>query len=652
MALVCDGRFDAAFLINSHSPEENQPMPNRVYIRTVLFVALSGYFLGCGEETLPPIADLGMAPPMVVFDSGTGGNTRCEIRPEVCNLEDDDCDGRIDEEEDVRVQVFSDPNHCGACGDQCEGPNAIYACQVGECVIAACSPGYVDYNGEPEDGCEADCIITAGGREVCDEQDNDCDGSIDEDFDLSSDLLNCGRCGTVCGEVRNGVQSCLGGQCQVDGCATDWHDLNEDPSDGCEYACVLRASDTVREQCNGLDDDCDGFTDEVSDLRAPEFDCGELGVCGSECEADDACPDGDRCTADGVCAPVDFEATPCDVDRDCLALHPGLACISQSERIDGEWVTQRTCRIRTKTPMCDGEFGYRCARSRDWQRGDEQGRCDALDNDCDGRVDEDYIEQLFLADRRTARPCVSGIGECRNPGVVECRVNGDGTQCSTDPLNPPSLVDDTCDGYDEDCDGIADEDFVDAVVEVAGVQIYAYEASRPGATVDAVGRDENPADDIVTYLSGRACSRPGVLPWNDVTWSDARDACEAAGARLCTTEEWFLACGGEGGQSYPYGNSFRSNLCNGQGFDADPEVDGNQDESVACGVIQSCQRDGVYDLSGNLKEWTSDTIGNLRAVRGGGYSTVLAGGMTCEQDNDWKDRRFHHRSIGFRCCRD
>ena len=116
---------------------------------------------------------------------------------------------------------------------------------------------------------------------------------------------------------------------------------------------------------------------------------------------------------------------------------------------------------------------------------------------------------------------------------------------------------------------------------------------------------------VVPALSTRC------IALDDVTWADARDACEAAGARLCTSAEWLLACGGADGQAFPYGNSFRSQLCNGQGFDADAAMDGNQDHAVTCGSIQSCELDGVYDMSGNLKEWTADTIGNLRAVRGG-----------------------------------
>ncbi len=44
-------------------------------------------------------------------------------------------------------------------------------------------------------------------------------------------------------------------------CPPDHYDINMDPSDGCEYACV-RASPAT-EICNGADDDCNGATDEA-----------------------------------------------------------------------------------------------------------------------------------------------------------------------------------------------------------------------------------------------------------------------------------------------------------------------------------------------------------------------------------------------------
>ena len=39
---------------------------------------------------------------------------------------------------------------------------------------------------------------TTPSAEVCDGRDNDCDGMVDEGFDLTSDPRNCGACGTAC----------------------------------------------------------------------------------------------------------------------------------------------------------------------------------------------------------------------------------------------------------------------------------------------------------------------------------------------------------------------------------------------------------------------------------------------------------------------
>ena len=89
--------------------------------------------------------------------------------------------------------------------------------------------------------------------EVCDNVDNDGDdlyltgnyinttwpdGYVDEGFNLSSDIFNCGECGNICYYPR-GFSSCVDGACRFDSCYHGYEDRNGDLSDGCEYPDVV-----------------------------------------------------------------------------------------------------------------------------------------------------------------------------------------------------------------------------------------------------------------------------------------------------------------------------------------------------------------------------------------------------------------------------
>ncbi len=68
--------------------------------------------------------------------------------------------------------------------------------------------------------------------------------------------------------------------------------------------------------------------------------------------------------------------------------------------------------------------------------------CDALDNDCDGDVDED----------QPITPTTCGVGECAAMGDLMCTNGAFVDDCTPDPPFP-----EICDGLDNDCDGAIDE---------------------------------------------------------------------------------------------------------------------------------------------------------------------------------------------------
>ena len=104
---------------------------------------------------------------------------------------------------------------------------------------------------------------------------------------------------------------------------------------------------------------------------------------------------------------------------------------------------------------------------------------------------------------------------------------------------------------------------------------------------------------------GKAGSAPGKVPWVSVNWTDAKAACEAAGKRLCKDFEWTAACnlGGEKYYLIEEESGERHDcytLCEG--------CPGTTEYNVETGTHARCRSDaGVYDMVGNVWEWT-DTI--------------------------------------------
>lgn len=268
--------------------------------------------------------------------------------------------------------------------------------------------------------------------------------------------------------------------------------------------------------------------------------------------------------------------------------------------------------------------------------------CDGIDGNCDGQIDEWFTALGTVCED-------AGIGPCKDYGLVVCDPTDPHlTACDLSAPPDPALPGpEACDGIDNDCNGFVDDslpasafDMV-AVVNGGGVLVDRYEASRPDATNAASG-----------ILESVACSKPQVLPWTGGGFSEAEAACAARGPgyRLCTLGELTDACRGAGDTDYPYGAGYVEAACNG--------VDQGTGLAVPTGSLATCvsSPDPVFDLSGNVAEWTSTQTnplpapGRIFALSGGSYLSPELG-LACSID--LTPRALETTllpNIGFRCC--
>ena len=105
---------------------------------------------------------------------------------------------------------------------------------------------------------------------------------------------------------------------------------------------------------------------------------------------------------------------------------------------------------------------------------------------------------------------------------------------------------------------------------------------------------------------------------------------------------------------WPYGNAFESTTCNTETFDGGAGA-GDQDVLIATGALPNCKSaSSVFDLSGNLREWTDETVGTgpgqLAVQRGGSYLSPVAA-TTCGFRLTRAGVNSIEQDAGFRCCK-
>ena len=377
-------------------------------------------------------------------DGGMVGPDACvSSGAEMCNGRDDDCDGKIDEGFDLQT----DPANCGTCGQTCLLPNAFPACVDGKCSVGECAAGFVDLNGNVNDGCEYLCTPT--GSELCNDRDDDCDGKVYEGFDLQTDVANCGACANAC-IFQNAAASCVDGTCEMGDCRPGFSDLDDDPSNGCE----LRCSPTGAELCDGVDNDCDGKVDEGFDLQTDARNCGSCGVACDFANATGACVDG--VCGIGSCANgfVDLDQDPTTgCEYKCTPTSSVDACDGIDNDCDGAFdedspgaggpcgSTEGACEAGV---IACAKGALVCLNAR----GATPETCNGIDDDCDGRVDESTPSAPLPG---TGGRCgASNAGACRF-GTIQCVAGALSCVGATDPAP------ETCNGIDDDCNGVVDD---------------------------------------------------------------------------------------------------------------------------------------------------------------------------------------------------
>lgn len=256
------------------------------------------------------------------------------------------------------VNITTDPRNCGACGAICDLAHTSASCVGATCQVRRCEDGWIDCNGRPSDGCEAQLSndsqnCGACGR-VCPTGTMCCAA---ECVNTVVDPTNCGACMRSC-TIARGTAGCARGMCTVAACAIGFGNCDGEPSNGCEIAlnvstsncgacghvctvahgtstcisgacavaaCEMGFADCDRIASNGCETN---LLDDVRNCRA----------CSAPCAAGEYCSNG-TCTRQRSCASGTCGCGSVVIRAGTVSLVPGVNITLSDYRIDSYEVT-------------------------------------------------------------------------------------------------------------------------------------------------------------------------------------------------------------------------------------------------------------------------------------------------------------------------
>ena len=227
----------------------------------------------------------------------------------------------------------------------------------------------------------------------------------------------------------------------------------------------------------------------------------------------------------------------------------------------------------------------------------ELEKCDSLDNDCDGLIDEDFPA--------VGQPCDTGVGSCASQGILVCNSDGSDIFCNAVEIEQQSEI---CDGLDNDCNGEIDDTFPDlhqpctagiGVCQVEGI----FECSDSGtATVcnaQAIPPTPEVCDGIDNNCDGEIDNGLGIGESCEV----GLGLCARAGIMVCNSDG-SVGCDAIPGQPQQEVCDELDNDCNGS-VDELPECSNHAPSLICPGIINSAPLQSV-----NLSVSASDPDGD------------------------------------------
>ncbi|HPC91193.1 MAG TPA: MopE-related protein, partial [Myxococcota bacterium] len=519
---------------------------------------------------------------------------------EECNYRDDNCDGEIDEDFKDSSGRYVTMEHCGQCNNSCLGriPFAEeIVCAVPDdpeeapfCQVDKCQSGWVLFNNS--------CVPPLSSLCMPCSEDSDCGYANDKCVllegegycgrDCSPEAVQGTECpdGFTCTEIDGVGSQCIptSGTCQCtvsnNGVKRPCENTNAfgtcigaQVCDGLLGWGPCSAATPEEEVCDGIDNDCNGYIDDV-DIESAPYCANQTGVCEGARQSCGGAAGWLPCnTANYVANSPFYEQMEisCDgLDNDCNGLiddGPAPLCEKQEGVCAG------------KTKPCDGAGGsLECDASvygPDYQ--EVETLCDGLDNDCNGIIDDPWPNK--------GKACSKGLGECYATGVIVCTANQLGVEC-----NAPEIEgdDEICDGKDNDCDGKIDEDFPDlgqgcfaGVGECRRFGTMVCNANGDGTVCNAIAGPV--ADELCDGLDNN-CDGDTDEDWPDKgkVCLAGQGQCQASGVYRCKSDGSGLECDAVEGTPTDEVCDYLDNDCNGVVDNGFIDADGRYTADTAC----------------------------------------------------------------------